>query len=280
MDTLTALLDITDKEFRKISDLVYSSFGINLTEKKKALVKGRLNKVVRQRGFTSFEQYYEAIQQDTKGEILTELINHISTNHTFFFREQSHFEYLRDELFPALFEQIDPDDLRIWCAGCATGEEAYSLGIVLSEAAKKKYSFRGRIILATDISVKALETAQAGIYTPERITAIPEQLRKKYLSKLPDGTYQVKPELQELVLFRRLNFLSETYPFRHKFHFVFCRNVMIYFDTPTKDNLVRKLSNVTQENGLLFIGHSETLGREQKYYSYVKPAVYRKAAYG
>ena len=109
---------------------------------------------------------------------------------------------------------------------------------------------------------------------------MPSSLKQRYFTKLPDGNFQVKPELQELVLFRRLNFLSAAYPFRSKFHFVFCRNVMIYFDTPTKENLVRKLAKVTHEGGLLFIGHSETLGREQKLYSYVKPAVYVKAPYG
>ncbi|MBN2509164.1 MAG: protein-glutamate O-methyltransferase CheR [Spirochaetales bacterium] len=279
MEVLPVLLDISDKEFRKISELVYANFGINLTDKKKALVKGRLNKVVRNRGCKSFDEYYQAILGDTKGEILIELINQISTNHTFFFREKAHFDYLADDVLPRLLTEIEPDDLRIWCAGCATGEEAYSLAITLREAVKDKRSFRGRVILATDISVKALETAQRGVYSRERAGNVSDSIRRKYFDQLPDSSFQVKQELMDIVLFRRLNFLSQTYPFKSRFHIVFCRNVMIYFDTPTKETLIHKISQVTRDNGYLFVGHSETLGREQQLYSYVQPAVYMKAVH-
>ena len=276
----SALLDISDKEFNDIASLVFSRFGINLTDKKRTLVKGRLNKVVRQHGYSSFSQYYDAIMKDSSGKMLVELIDKISTNHTFFFREKTHFAYLESEILPELFKKISPDDLRIWCAGCATGEEAYSLGMTVLEYASPGTVFRGPVILATDISTRALTIAKEGKYAEQKINTIEKRTLQKYFIRNKDGEYEAQKRLKDLILFRRLNFFDDVYPFKGKFHIIFCRNVMIYFDNPTKMKLVEKLHNVTYPDGYLFIGHSETLGREQDLYRYITSAAYKKVTYG
>ncbi|MFW5710681.1 MAG: CheR family methyltransferase [bacterium] len=278
---MEGLIDITDDEFRHISQLVYEKFGIHLTEKKRVLVRGRLNKLLRQMGYNNFEEYYHAILEDPSGAGLLELVDRISTNHTYFYREKDHFDFLEKRVLPDIGRQLDEQrskDLRLWCAGCATGEEAYTLAIVLAEFFGPHYFSDGPPILATDISRTALEKAMLGAYGKERIDQIPKGLLHKYFVLNDMGGYSVKDELKKLVLFKRLNFKRETFPFRKKFHTVFCRNVMIYFDQPTKETLVNKFGGVLNEGGYLFIGHSETLGRDNMNFQYVQPAVYVKKA--
>ncbi len=278
---MEGLIDITDDEFKHISQLVYEKFGIHLTEKKRVLVRGRLNKLLRQMGYKNFEEYYNAILEDPSGAGLLELVDRISTNHTYFYREKDHFDFLEKRVLPDIARQLDEQrskDLRLWCAGCATGEEAYTLAIVLAEFFGPHYFSEGPPILATDISRTALEKAMLGAYGKERIDQIPKGLLHKYFVPNDMGGYTVKDVLKKLVLFKRLNFKRETFPFRKKFHTVFCRNVMIYFDQPTKEALVNKFGGVLNEGGYLFIGHSETLGRDNVNFQYVQPAVYVKKA--
>src|SRR6056297_185566 len=278
---MEGLIDITDNEFKQISALVYEKFGIHLTEKKRVLVRGRLNKLLRQMGYTDFESYYNAILEDPSGAGLLELVDRISTNHTYFYREKDHFDFLEKRVLPDIARQLDEQgskDLRLWCAGCATGEEAYTLAIVLAEFFGPQYFSDGPPILATDISRTALEKAMLGAYGKERLDQIPKGLLHKYFVLNDMGGYSVKDVLKKLVLFKRLNFKRETFPFRKKFHTVFCRNVMIYFDQPTKETLVNKFGGVLNEGGYLFIGHSETLGRDNMNFQYVQPAVYVKKA--
>ena len=276
---MEGLIDITDDEFKDISQLVYEKFGIHLTEKKRVLVRGRLNKLLRQMGYTNFEEYYNAILKDPSGAGLLELVDRISTNHTYFYREKDHFDFLEKRVLPDIARQLDEDrstDLRLWCAGCATGEEAYTLAIVLAEYFGPQFFTNGPPILATDISLTALEKAMLGAYGKERIDQIPKGLLQKYFALNEMGGYSVKDVLKKMVLFKRLNFKRETFPFRKQFHTVFCRNVMIYFDQPTKETLVNKFGGVLNEGGYLFIGHSETLGRDNSNFQYVQPAVYVK----
>ncbi len=278
---MEGLIDITDDEFKHISQLVYEKFGIHLTEKKRVLVRGRLNKLLRQMGYKNFEEYYNAILEDPSGAGLLELVDRISTNHTYFYREKDHFDFLEKRVLPDIARQLDEQgskDLRLWCAGCATGEEAYTLAIVLAEFFGPQYFSDGPPILATDISRTALEKAMLGAYGKERLDQIPKGLLHKYFVLNDMGGYSVKDVLKKLVLFKRLNFKRETFPFRKKFHTVFCRNVMIYFDQPTKETLVNKFGGVLNEGGYLFIGHSETLGRDNMNFQYVQPAVYVKKA--
>ena len=280
---MNGLISINDKEFKLISDLVYKKFGINLTDKKRTLVRGRLNTLLREMGFTSFEQYYTAVVKDTTGKRLVELVDRISTNHTFFFRESDHFDFLREKVLPGLADKLKRNnsrDVRIWCAGCASGEEAYTLAIVLSSFFGNDFFIEGPPILATDISSRALEFALQGIYPQERLREISPELLKRYFTvvdtRFESRQYQVKDNLKKLILFKRLNFQQETFPFKGIFNVIFCRNVMIYFDKPTKEVLVKKFHRHLEEGSYFFIGHSETLGREDRLFTYVQPAVYKR----
>jgi chemotaxis protein methyltransferase CheR len=273
------LIDLTEEEFRKISQLVYTRFGINLTEKKKVLVKGRLNKLIREMGLSSFSEYHESILNDSGDGSLLTLVDKISTNHTYFFRENDHFELLAKTVLPEMerrFSATRSKDLRIWCAGCASGEEAYTMAIVLRENLESSFFKDMPLILATDISLSALGTADKGVYPVERLAGIPENIRKRYFIQESDTTFRVADSLRKLVLFKRLNFINERYPFKQRFHLIFCRNVMIYFDAETKNRLIEKFHAHLDDDGYLFIGHSETLNRDLRLFSYVQPAAYRK----
>ncbi|MBN2657249.1 MAG: protein-glutamate O-methyltransferase [Spirochaetales bacterium] len=277
------MLDIDDKEFKKISELVYSRFGINLTEKKKALVRGRLNKLIVNLGFTSFSQYFDYVQEDKSGQRLLDMVDKISTNHSYFFRESDHFTYLSDTVLPQICSSTErrPDNqLRIWCAGCANGQEAYTLAMVLKEYFSKHSSPLKPAILATDISISALETAVAGHYTEDGLSGIPAELKRRYFEVEKDGSATAKKELKDLILFKRLNFMNDSFPFKSRFDVVFCRNVMIYFDNVTKETLVNKFHRYMLDTSWLFIGHSETLGRNNSNFRYIKPSTYLRVGAG
>lgn len=271
------MIEINDKEFKQISTLVYDRFGINLTEKKKALVRGRLNKLILSLDFTTFTEYYDYVTEEKEGQRLLDMVDKISTNHSYFFRESDHFTYLKETVLPMICEspRIGNDKkLRIWCAGCANGQEAYTIAIVLSEFFSSAHCELKPAILATDISISALENAVNGFYTDDGISGIPDNLRKKYFNMNKDGSGTAKKELKDMILFKRLNFMNQTFPFKNKFDIVFCRNVMIYFDTATKENLVNKFHRYMLEKSWLFIGHSETLGRQNSNFRYIKPSTY------
>lgn len=273
---LEGIVEISEGEFASISKLVYSKFGINLSEKKVSLVKGRLNKYLHEKGFGNFSDYYASVVADTSGRELLNLVDKISTNHTFFYREPEHFNLLRQEYLPEWARTHQPDALRLWCAGCASGEEAYTLAITVSEAFPALGAFTGPVIFANDISTTVLETAKRGVYPHDRIRNLPKELILKYFTRIGEDSYQVKDRLKQLVLFRRMNFIQDDYPFKHKFDFVFFRNVMIYFDNPTKQALLEKIHRHMKEGSYLFIGHSESLGRDQDFYHYIQPAVYER----
>lgn len=276
---MDGLLNISDQEFRQIAELVYQRFGINLGDKKKVLVRGRLNKLLRAQNYTSFKDYYDDVLADTSGKNLLTLIDRISTNHSFFYREADHFEYLTGHVLPELTAEgaiHGSDDLRIWCAGCAAGEEAYTIAMVISEFFPATFFSGSPVILATDISMTALETAVKGRYSAEKVRGLPERLLKKYLTLGKDGIYEIRADLKKMILFKRLNFKQETFPFKRKFQVVFCRNVMIYFDQETKIDLAERIGRHIVPGGYFLIGHSESLGREMAEFQYVRPAVYRK----
>jgi chemotaxis protein methyltransferase CheR len=284
MTTLTGsntaeFIDLSEREFRLIADLVQREVGINLTDKKKALVKGRLNSLIKSLGCSSFEQYYRTVVEDKTGRRLLSLIDRISTNHSFFFRESDHFQVLRDTVLPELQQLVVPSKskcVRIWCAGCAGGDEAYTVAMVTADY------FKGRVfdnevgILATDISTSALSEALEGSYSVTRLKSVPRNVQRRYFKQTEIDRYQVTDQIKRMVLFKKLNLMSERYPFKQKFHVIFCRNVMIYFDHITRRSLIKKLHDNMEPGGYLFIGHSETLGRQLDLFRYLMPSVYRK----
>ncbi|HET98443.1 MAG TPA: protein-glutamate O-methyltransferase CheR [Desulfurivibrio alkaliphilus] len=272
-------LTISAQEFGLIRALVYERFGINLTDQKRALVVGRLQKLLRDGGFSSFKQYHEAVTTDESGAALDRLINRISTNYTYFNREQAHFHFFTHTVLPALVARQRADnhlDLRIWSAGCSSGEEPYMLTMLMMEHLGHDYDSWSAGVLATDISDQALGKARRGIYEEEQVAKIPAAIKQKYFTRREDGSWQVGEKVQNQVTFRRFNLMNRQFPFKKPFQVIFCRNVMIYFDTPTRQALVKRYHRHLEPGGYLFIGHSESLGREQDDFQYIMPAVYRR----
>ncbi|MEZ4483671.1 MAG: protein-glutamate O-methyltransferase CheR [Syntrophotaleaceae bacterium] len=274
-----ALMPISDEEFELLRGLIHQRFGINLTDQKKSLLVGRMQKLLRKAGYANFKAYYEDLQDDQSEQKLSELVDRISTNHTYFNRERTHFDYFSQTALPAVVQrlrQAGEKDLRIWCAGCSSGEEAYMLLMLLQEFFGSEYSQWNCGLLATDISSRVLEVAGKGVYPEDKIQALPQHLRNKYVRAAGDGHYAFSDTLRKEAVFRRFNLMNERFPFKKPFHIIFCRNVMIYFDAPTRLNLVNKFHQFMCPGGYLFIGHSETLGRQQNLFKYLVPAVYQK----
>ncbi|PCJ19089.1 MAG: chemotaxis protein CheR [Candidatus Cloacimonadota bacterium] len=268
---------ITDQEFLKFRKLVYEEFGINLTEKKKLLVVNRLQKVLRDKNLGSFTQYYDYIKRDNTNKSLSELINKISTNHTFFYRENTHFEVLRKDLLPKITLDLSnklSKDLRIWCAGCSSGEESSTLMMIIKDVLGVDYNLWKAGLLATDICEEVLEFAKNGHYETKRIKELPVDLRNKYTEITTKVMSKIKNDVLSEITYRKFNLMHD-FPFKKKFHVIFCRNVMIYFDQKTRKNLVNKFLDYLMDDGLLFIGHSESLSDVDDLIA-ISPSMYKK----
>ncbi|WP_099468757.1 CheR family methyltransferase [Konateibacter massiliensis] len=267
---------ITEKEYTQLAEYIRNNYGINLKEEKKTLVTGRLNNVLIQYGFESFTEYYDFLMRDKSGEGVKTLLNKITTNHTFFMREVNHFYYFRDYTLPMLKEKVTDKDLRIWSAGCSSGEEPYTLAMLIDEYLGKDALLWDAKILATDISSFALDKAKKGIYTNEEVHPLPPAWKLNYLKKMDHNHFVITDKIKKEIIYRKFNLMEETFPFKRKFHVIFCRNVMIYFDVNTKRNLIQKFYESLEYGGYLFIGHSETIDRDESPFKYVIPSVYRK----
>lgn len=270
---------LTTKEFHRLRDMVYQYSGITLSDQKRDLVRGRLMKRIRFHNLNSFSDYCNLLSEQESGEELTAFIDAISTNKTDFFRENAHFEFLERVVLPALKAEKKSQSIRhvrVWSAACSTGEEPYTLALVLRRLGLDNPASWDCKILATDISTKVLQSAVDGEYDLERVAPIPASELQSCFQHLSNGKFQVKDALRELIKFGRLNLLREKYPFRKKFDLIFCRNVMIYFDSPTRERLVKHFYRYLQPGGYLFVGHSESLSGLTHPYAYVKPSIYRK----
>lgn len=268
-----------DADFQYLRAFVLEHCGIALGEHKRQLVQGRLFRRLRALGLSNFGSYCELLRRDPHAE-LGELASAISTNVTAFFREVHHYDLLANELLPRWLgeKRRDGDRLRIWSAGCSTGEEPYALAMVLAEAIEQSGSRLDAKILATDLSPQALETARKGVYSLERIVGIsPERCRRWMLRG--DGAYEglacVHPRLRELVTIEPLNLLHP-WPMRGPFDAIFCRNVVIYFDQPTKRRLFHRYAELLPAGGYLFLGHSESLHGVNDEFELIGRTVYRK----
>jgi chemotaxis protein methyltransferase CheR len=271
-----SIVAITKKEFKQLADFIKSNYGIRLKEEKMTLVTGRLHNVLSQAGFNNFTDYYNYLTSDKSGEAVITLIDKITTNHTFFMRESDHFYYFRDKVIPYLSNTVKDKDLRIWCAACSTGEEAYTLAMIIDEFFGKDKVLWDTKVLATDISEQVLTIARTGVYGNDRIAPLPLQWKNKYFSKFDNENYILTDKIRKEVIYRKFNLMENDFPFRRKFHVIFCRNVMIYFDNETKTRLVNKFYDHLEYGGYLFIGHSESLNRETTKFKYIMPSVYRK----
>lgn len=269
---------MSEKDFSRFSQFIYSEVGIKLPASKKTMIEARLQKRIRLLGFENHSEYITFLFSD-KGmrEELINLIDVVTTNTTEFFREPQHFDMLNKNILPEWHANLGNQPLRVWSAGCSTGMEPYTLAIVLSEYARSKQNFSFRI-LATDISTKVLQEAAKGVYEEERILPVPKHLKQKYFLRSKDRTkrlVRVVPELRRMIEFKRLNFM-ENFSMPQLKHVIFCRNVVIYFDKPTQQKLFTKLCRCLNPGGYLFIGHSESLAGMELPLLQTAPTVYKR----
>jgi len=265
----TMALPISDREFRQIRDFIYEVAGISLTDAKKALVCGRLGKRLRHYGLKKFSDYLRLVSGGAHPEERQMMVDLLTTNETYFFREPRHFDYLREEILPRFRGQ----PLRVWSAACSTGAEPYSLAMTLAG----EHGGDNWHITATDISARVLETARRGLYTLAEASRIPPAYLHKYCLKgvrSQAGQFMIERRLREAIEFRPLN-LNGPWTGLDRFHVIFLRNVMIYFDPPTKARLIERMARQLVPGGYLVVGHSESLNGIQGPLRTMVPSVYR-----
>ncbi|UZR99680.1 CheR family methyltransferase [Chondrinema litorale] len=251
-----------DSDFRRIKEYIENEVGIKLPYIKKTMIESRLNKRRNAVGVQTFSEYLDHVFAPGVGKVeLINMIDAVTTNKTDFFREPEHFHFLTKQVLPSYADKNNLKYIKLWSAGCSTGEEAYTTCMVLDDYLKKTSSFHYNI-LATDISTEVLRKGMNAVYNMERVANIPLETKKRYLLKSKDktkNTVRIIPELRKKVTFQQLNFMDDYYDISFKFDVVFCRNVLIYFNKPTQEKVIRKISRKIKTGGYLFLGHSETI---------------------
>lgn len=272
---------ISDEDFRTISRMVYKLTGIDLSEKKRYLVMNRLRPLMTQLKIKSYSDYLKHVFADPTGKALAGMIERITTNHTFFQREKEHFTFLKEKFLPDFESQRAPghrQQLRIWSAGCSSGEEAYDIAMVIHDG----YSHRIRewdvAILATDISQRIIEQARQGIYPENRLKELSPVLKERYFRPAGEQNYRIRADIKNLITFRLLNLKRESFPFNGKFDLIFCRNVMIYFDNESRQALLDKFFQCLTDDGYLIISRSESLSLHRKNFIHQGSSIYRKSS--
>ncbi|MCG2745939.1 MAG: protein-glutamate O-methyltransferase CheR [Desulfobulbaceae bacterium] len=269
---------LTDKDFENFSVLIFAKTGIHLKPEKKELLNARLGKRLRACRLGSFKDYYERVMHDATGNELVHLINCVSTNFTSFFRENSHFDYLAATVLPQFAARgSSAGPCKVWSAACSSGEEPYTLAMVIAMFMARHPSFKASI-LATDISTKVLDIAQKGIYSYDKVDKVPSEFLKNSFQKgvgKCSGYVKVKDELRRLVTFQHIN-LMDSFPWKEEIDVIFCRNVMIYFTRETQVELAEKFYHCLSPGGYLFIGHSESLTSITHRFQQTATTVYQK----
>lgn len=264
---------LSDSEFDYFVKIVGQNYGIDLS-KKRHLIEARLAGELKARGFTSYGPYIDMLKADRTAKAFETVINKLTTNYSFFSRETDHFDYLANTVLPTLAQQ-GKRSLKIWSAGCSTGQEPYNIGMAISEALGTKRSLWSISITATDVSTDALNTAVAAVYPESALENMPAAWKTQYMTRLPDGNFQVAPNIKGMVSFKMFN-LMDPFPYSNYFDVIFCRNVMIYFKPHTSQAIVKKFYQANTDGGYFFISHSETISRFDNEYSYLSPSIYRK----
>ncbi|MCI9539791.1 MAG: protein-glutamate O-methyltransferase CheR [Lachnospiraceae bacterium] len=266
---------LTDRAFQRIVQYAKNYYGIDLSQKR-VIVEGRLKNYLSTNGYKSYEEYMDVVEQDRDGKEAKGLVNMLTTNHTFFMREFEHFEYFHKVVLPQLKEkEKSKKDLHIWCAAASSGEEPYTIAMVLMDYFGMEHNQWDTTVLATDISTKVLEKALKGVYNNEQLVNLPANWRKRYFQPVNQEQSIVTDHLKKQVLFRQFN-LMDPLPFRKKLHVVFIRNVMIYFEEDTKHQLLNRIYDIMEPGGYLFIGTTETIDRDKTRFQYIKPSIYKK----
>ncbi|MHC1480579.1 CheR family methyltransferase [Frateuria aurantia] len=268
-------LPLEEADYRFLRDLIHARSGITLGDHKQRLLQGRLQRRLRSLKLDSFAAYCERVRNDPEPEMAA-LLSAVSTNVTRFFRESHHFDYLAKELLPKWLA-AGRTRLRLWSAGCASGEEAYTLAMVLERAVRESGRSVDALILATDLSIEALEAANAGVYRVDELTDVPADLRTRWFMRgtgLHEGEARIRPELREWIRFQRLNLL-ERWPMQGQFDVIFCRNVVIYFDRDGKRRLFSRFAGQIQSRGYLFLGHSESMAGLSEDFDLIGRSIYQ-----
>lgn len=265
-------LTISDNDFSRLAKFVQNNYGIDLSQKRQ-LITGRLSTPLKQRGYTSFTNFVDHVLQTKDNDLITLLLDKLTTNYTFFMREKEHLDLFCQKIIPDIVQRHQRDKtLAIWSAGCSTGEEPYNITMFLFDYLGAQASQWDTRLLATDISNRAMTAAKKGVY--ELPDTIPADWKKKYFVAQPGGQYQVSKAVRDNVIFQSFN-LMDPIKFRRKFDVIFCRNVMIYFDQPTKDALVRRFYDATLPGGYLLISKSENLSANMPY-KRLAPSTFQK----
>jgi chemotaxis protein methyltransferase CheR len=282
VDNSIKMATMSDRDFNNLSAFIYDSCGIKLTPAKKIMLESRLSKRLKNHGMHSFRDYCEYLfsPQGMQNE-LVHMIDMVTTNKTDFFREPAHFSYLVENTVPELINLHGAGSARmlgVWSAGCSTGEEPYTIAMVLNDL-NEKYRGFSYMVLATDISTKVLDIAKLGVYSEDKVAPVPDPLKRRYLMRgkgSRQGMIRIAPELRERVKFRRLNFMENDFGMREPMDIIFCRNVIIYFDRITQEKLLKRFCRHLVPGGYIFMGHSETLQGMDLPLVPVAPTVYRK----
>lgn len=268
------MIRLSDSEFSQIAAYMRENYGINLN-KKKILIECRLARELEKRGLTSYKEYLLLMEQDRSGKMAGEMVSRLTTNYTYFFRESEHFTILTEKIFPRMFEKNSHPVWNFWCAGCSTGEECYTLAMAAREYQEKNSGCPDIRILGTDVSESVLEAARKCEYPVKELEEIPSAWKSRYCHISQTGTFGMDESLRQMVRFRHQNLL-EPVSQREKFSLILCRNVMIYFDRPSREKVVKNLENSLAPGGYLFTGHAELLSQGETGLNNLYPAVYQK----
>lgn len=270
-------VQLSEEEFKKLSSFIYKESGIRLPDVKKVMLQCRLQKRLRDLNLHTFKEYCDYLfsREGADSEII-HMLDVVSTNKTDFFREPTHFDFLTEKVLPDFYQSSKGKQFKVWSAGCSSGEEPYTLSIVLSEFAEKNPGFDFGI-WATDLSTRILQAAMNAVYKEDRVEIVPMTLKKKYMLKSKDRTnptVKMAPNIRNKVRFGRLNFMDDHYSISETFDVIFCRNVLIYFDRDTQEQVINKLCTKLKPEGYLILGHSESILNMKLPLKQIKPTIY------
>ncbi|MBI9065932.1 MAG: methyltransferase domain-containing protein [Salinivirgaceae bacterium] len=268
---------LTDSEFNKLSTFIQSNYGIKMPPAKKIVLQGRLQRRLKHLKIPDFKSYIEYVFSKNGENEIIHMMDVVSTNKTDFYREPVHFDFLREELLPALYSQ-KKNHIKIWSAGCSSGEEPYTLAIVCQEFKEKNPNFDFSII-ATDISTQMLQDGANAIYKEEKIEIVPIEQKRKYFLRSKDKSnpvVRVSKQLRNKVSFQRLNFMDNAYYINDSFDIIFCRNALIYFERENQENVINKLCGKLKPDGYFFLGHSESITNMNVPLASIKPTIFKK----
>ncbi|MDF1790337.1 MAG: protein-glutamate O-methyltransferase CheR [Thalassobaculaceae bacterium] len=268
-------------ELQSFRRLAHSRFGIVLPDNAESFLQSRLRGLMERAGYRDLERLLQAAETDEGGDLFIDIVEQLSTNHSYFYREPAHFEFLSSVALPEIDERLRRQrsrDIRIWSAAAAAGEEAYSIAMAMRTFFGAHYKDLDAGVLATDIAKRSLHRGAEGVYRTESFRHIPQHWRDSYVEPAGEDSYRVVKLVRDDVMFRWLNLIGPLSALRGGFHVIFCRNVMIYFDGPTRERLVQSLARLLAPGGYLFIGHTDDAEFARKYLDQQRPAIFRKRA--